>query len=144
MQLYIGLGILAALTAIGGLIAANLKHQRDMELARVKEAECKRSLLQVPDLSPWPEGNKLPSEEILRLKPGRFVAAYGYQFPGERWPGPFFEELSETGGVDKFSISLKISSISDGLVTGTSACFPGNVRVPFDYVYDDVISPLES
>jgi hypothetical protein len=143
LQLYLGLGILGALVLISGLLWHGIKYQQELELAHVKEEECKGGdLREIPDLQFSPNGNRLNAENLAALKPGDNVIIYGHDFSSiKRWPGAYFQQWVKQAGKD-FSVDARVVTVQDGFIEAESSCFPGVVKVPFGNLFDLFVSSI--
>ena len=140
-KLYLSLPVVFLL--ITGILGAAWKAQQDKDLARVKEAQCLNDATKIPNLEESPIGNKLNSVELSELTDGDYVIAYGGSFSGDRYPGAFFDQLSKTGGLDQFSITLEITQINSNSIVGLSPCFPGSVTVSKAHLFDLFVDPYQ-
>ena len=143
-QSKISLAILGVLVVIAGLLATMVHSQQQEAIGRVKEAECRRRLKQVPNSGTGLFGNKLLPHESEWYAPGELVNIYGFDPPRERWPGAFFTELSRDGGYGRFSITARVQSVNGESVVVASDCFPQPFEVSVDHLYDMVIAPYRN
>lgn len=128
--------ILALLSVIAAGVAELVSHQRQQALAQEKEALCRETMYGIPNQQPWPFGNAIPPERYSEeIQPGKYQILYGFPFPSNsRWPGPFFQALSE--GVGDHSFLVEVESISAGSAVVSTPCSPKTFSVPVDKLFD--------